>query len=181
LDGALRIREGSTIESYPWSCQEIREEFYDDYEDEFANVISNEALTLARKLEKEFDADLLKASGFVLPIPEDWRKWLEKEGVSTLGLSYLEEILYNWDKGVDPVELVDAIESDPKVYYRRGLTIEHAQSILDVVEKLSNHFDLLPKVKADERKFVPAKAVVALSRVVRGQTHKYWQYSRDLD
>nr|UPW42279.1 MAG: putative RNA dependent RNA polymerase [Xisha Islands farmland mitovirus 2] len=181
MDGATKIREESKIESYPWSQREIREEFYDDYEDEFANVISNEALTLARKLELEFDDKLSDASNSLLLITDEERIWLKKEGVSTLALSYLEEILYNWDKGVDPVELVDAIETDPKVYYRRGLTIEHAQSILDVVEKLSNHFDLKPKAKTDERKFVPAKAVVALSRVVRGQTHKYWKYNRVID
>ena len=75
------------------------------------------------------------------------------------------------------MELVDAIESDPRFYYRRGLTLEHAQGMLEKVEKLDQHFRV-NKVSTLENKFEAAKAVVSLSRVVQGKSPKYWSIVR---
>ena len=64
----MDVSSGMPNEQYPFSHQETRSEFYDDYEDEFANVISNEALMLARKLEVDYDDIILSASETVCPL-----------------------------------------------------------------------------------------------------------------
>jgi hypothetical protein len=43
---------------YPFSQQEVRNELFDDYEDEFANVVANRALFLGKKLETEYESIL---------------------------------------------------------------------------------------------------------------------------
>lgn len=75
------------------------------------------------------------------------------------------------------MKLVDEIETDPKFYYRRGLTLEHAQAMLDKVEKLDQHFRL-DKGTPYESKFEAAKAVLSLTRIVKGSSPKYWEVNR---
>lgn len=65
MDG---IRNEISEEHYPFSQQETRSEFYDDYEDEFSNVIANEALLLARKLENEYDNIIIAVASEVVDL-----------------------------------------------------------------------------------------------------------------
>lgn len=60
------IRNEISEERYPFSQQETRSEFYDDYEDEFSNVIANEALLLARKLENDYDKIIIAVASEVV-------------------------------------------------------------------------------------------------------------------
>jgi hypothetical protein len=78
---------------------------------------------------------------------------------------------------LDPAELVDEIEKDPKFYYRRGLTLAHAQGMLDKVERLDQHFRV-QREASRSGKFEAAKAVTSLTRVTKGQTPKYWTITR---
>lgn len=59
MDG---IRNEISEEHYPFFQQETHSEFYDDYEDEFSNVIANEALYLARKLEQDYDEIMISVA-----------------------------------------------------------------------------------------------------------------------
>jgi len=54
--------------AYPFSNQETRSEFFDDYEDEFANVVANRALLLARRLEVDYDSVLSQVASKAAPI-----------------------------------------------------------------------------------------------------------------
>lgn len=166
---------------YPWSKEEIRKEIYEDWEPEFGNVIANKALKLARVLERDYDsimeAQSLKQLDFR---PTGFKKALEliKSDIGLKGalVGIFEDNLIDWNKGLDPVEAVDTIEQDPKFYYRRGLTIEHATSILDRVEQL--YFKLVLKEAVDVKKNDTAAALVNLNKVVKGTTAKYWEIDR---
>lgn len=52
---------------YPFSQQEIRSELFDDYEDEFANVVANRALLLGKKLETEYESNLDRVRDLAFP------------------------------------------------------------------------------------------------------------------
>lgn len=95
MDG---IRNEISEENYPFSHQEVREEFYDDYEDEFANVIANEALTLARKLEVDYDNILLSVLNSVVDLNsqgEQWEQLVRAEGIRGSIIGYMESNFLN--------------------------------------------------------------------------------------
>nr|UPW42208.1 MAG: putative RNA dependent RNA polymerase [Xinjiang mito-like virus 67] len=166
---------------YPWSKEEIRKEIYEDWEPEFGNVIANKALKLARVLERDYDtimeSQALKLLDFHL-LGSKTALELIKNDIGLKGglVGAFEDNLIDSNKGLDPVEAVDEIETDPKFYYRRGLTIEHATSILDRIEQL--YFKLVLKEAVDVKKNDTAAALVNLNKVVKGTTAKYWEIDR---
>jgi len=93
---------------------------------------------------------------------------------------FMEENFLNWDRGLDVTEAVDEIETDPKFYYRRGLTLDHANAMLERIEVLDYHFRI-DKVKDEKSKpnAIPrAEVVASLGKVVKGTTSKYWSVIR---
>jgi hypothetical protein len=91
---------------------------------------------LARILERDYDS-IIESQPLKLL---DRTKFLEvcSQDIGLKGalIGAFEDNLIDWNNGLDPVEAVDEIETDPKFYYRRGLTIEHSTALLSKVENL---------------------------------------------
>lgn len=69
-------------------------------------------------------------------------------------------------------EAVDNIETDPAFYYRHGLTIEHASTLLKDVESLLYALDH-KKVPFGQYEVQTAAILADLSRVVKGVGSSY--------
>lgn len=161
---------------YPFSKESIRREIYLDWEPEFGNVIANKALKLARILERDYDSIMESQALKLLYIPSVARKQLLEVLGLDIGLKgglvgAFEDNLIDFNKGLDPVEAVDSIETDPKFYYRRDLTIEHASNLSDNVEQL--YYKLVLKDAATTRKKDIAATLINVNKVVKGTTARY--------
>jgi hypothetical protein len=194
-------REGM---AYPFSNQETRSEFFDDYEDEFANVVANRALLLARRLEVDYDSILDQVASRVAPLrvqeslytkctaspdskeaaaigflPKDMLNDDKLKLVEAQVTGFIEGNFLNWDRGLDVTEAVDEIETKPEFYYRRGLTLELAETMLERIERLDYHFRI-DKAKLESKpNAVPrAEVIASLGKVVKGTTAKYWSVKR---
>jgi hypothetical protein len=86
LDGS----RGVNLEEqpYPFSNRDFREEIYDDYEDEFANVVANEALVLGRKLEQDYDSIMESCTASILRLAPEMElvTVAEKTNLKTEGI-----------------------------------------------------------------------------------------------
>nr|UPW42120.1 MAG: putative RNA dependent RNA polymerase [Henan mito-like virus 27] len=167
---------------YPWSKEEIRKEIYEDWEDEFANVTSNRALTLAKVLERDYDSIMESNALSLFANPHEFKQ-KAAEDIGLLGaiVGGFEDNLIDWNNNLDVGDAVDAIESDPKVYYRRGLTIEHATGILERVESLYYKLCLRGAPSKSTKVVDSAGVILNLNKVVKGVSQKYWTIDRNSD
>jgi hypothetical protein len=62
---------------------------------------------------------------------------------------------------------------DPKIYYRRDLSIDHAQSALDRVEKLYNAVSLAEPKESMSTILDSAGTVMNLKRIIGGSRTAY--------
>lgn len=175
----LDINENIKQLRYPWSKEDLRQEVYEDWEPEFGNVVANRALLLGRILERDYDS-IMESQALKLIHKPDLPRFLEL-CASDIGLKgslvgAFEDNLIDWNNGLDPVEVVDEIESDPKFYYRRGLTIQHATTLLHKVENL--YFKLVlrdaPKVRVNDTSSV----LLTFNKLIKGSTASYWEVNR---
>lgn len=101
----LETLEGNAP-TYPFSQQEVRSELFDDYEDEFANVVANKALLLARRLEQDYDSIMDIVSSKVAPIKLDLdvaKLCLleDPEGTVASRLERAEDLVKDWTGDVE--------------------------------------------------------------------------------
>lgn len=156
---------------YPYSKMDERDEVYDDYEPEFANVIANTAYTKAKALEVDM-MDLISKEAKNLYNP------FEKSSDPTLASAiegWFEDLLYA-DGEFDIGELVDSIETNKAFYYRQ-LDLQKALAIEDQVDKFIFNYELTPK-EFNSLDIESAPIMKILSKVIGGHLSRYFQIQR---
>lgn len=156
---------------YPYSKMDERDEVYDDYEPEFANVIANTAYTKAKALEVDM-MDLISKEAKNLYNP------FEKSSDPTLASAiegWFEDLLYA-DGEFDIDELVDSIETNKAFYYRQ-LDLQKALAIEDQVNKFIFNYELTPK-EFNSLDIESAPIMKILSKVIGGHLSRYFQIQR---
>lgn len=156
---------------YPYSKMDERDEVYDDYEPEFANVIANTAYTKAKALEVDM-MDLISKEAKNLYNPFD------KSSDPTLASAiegWFEDLLYA-DGEFDIDELVDSIETNKAFYYRQ-LDLQKALAIEDQVNKFIFNYELTPK-EFNSLDIESAPIMKILSKVIGGHLSRYFQIQR---
>lgn len=173
--------QGIDLARYPWSHEEIRKEIYDDYEEEFANVAANRALTLAKKLEIKFD-DLMLSNvlQFFAGDPKAiFQKWgsIDDLGLKGATIGWFEENLTDWDPDFDIEEFIESIEEDKNFYHRFNLERDKADSWERKAESLWFKFDLKPKSRTSVKDDT-CKVLYGLSKISGNFSQSYWKIER---
>lgn len=172
-DCGYKIRKETSDIPYPFSDEETRNEIYEDYNPEFANVIANTAYTQAKVLERDLPK-IIKEESFNLYLSNQ----VNHEEDPTLASAiegFFDDLLYR-DGEFDVGELVDSIESNKKFYYRR-LDIDSALAIDDQVQKFIYNYNLTPK----EQNLVvddSAPIIKIISKILGSKTSRYLSIER---
>lgn len=172
-DCGYKIRKETSDISYPFSNEETRNEIYDDYEPEFANVIANTAYTQAKILERDLPK-IIKEESLNLYIPDSVKSEEDPTLASAIE-GFFDDLLYR-DGEFDVGELVDSIESNKKFYYRR-LDIDSALDIDNQVQKFVFNYNLTPK----EQNLIindSAPIIKIISKILGSKTSRYLSIER---